>query len=109
MYGATAAAEVARFETANVYAMKELIESEGLDCDVQLTRAVDVYLDAEHAENTEAAWRSLKEDGHADLSDVTFIPKRDAERISSESSVDLCNTDAGFATDFGCKRCLLRI
>jgi hypothetical protein len=82
MFGAAAAAELAAFEASNVYAVKKLVETEGLDCDFQLTRSLDVYLDKRHAEETEAAWRKLKSDGVADMSDVAFIPENDAERVS---------------------------
>ena len=82
MYGVEAAAELAAFEAANVYAVKNLVESEGLDCDFQLTRAVDVYLDAQHAKETENAWRNLKEQGVVNLSDVAFTLGEDAKRVS---------------------------
>jgi hypothetical protein len=82
MFGAAAAAELAAFEAANVYAVKKLVETEGLDCDFQLTRSLDVYLDPKHAKETEAAWRKLASDGVVDLSDVAFISDKDAERVS---------------------------
>ncbi|KAI8297025.1 putative oxidoreductase OrdL [Colletotrichum sp. SAR11_240] len=63
LYGADEAAKLAAFEASNVYAVKELVESEGLDCDFHLTRAVDVYLDPEHAKQTEAAYRELLKAG----------------------------------------------
>ncbi|KAH0423422.1 FAD dependent oxidoreductase [Colletotrichum camelliae] len=63
LYGADEAAKLAAFEASNVYAVKELVESEGLDCDFHLTRAVDVYLDPAHAKQTEAAYRELLKAG----------------------------------------------
>lgn len=81
LYGMEAAAEMARFEAEHVYAVKDLIETEGLDCDFHLTRAVDVCLDADHARETEAAYRELVKAGVADLRDVDFTPKPDAERV----------------------------
>jgi hypothetical protein len=83
MFGAAAAAEVAAFEAANVYAVKDLVEEHDLDCDFQLTRALDVYLDANHAKETEEAWRKLKGNGAVELNDVAFIREVDAERVSS--------------------------
>ncbi|KAH7068356.1 FAD dependent oxidoreductase [Paraphoma chrysanthemicola] len=82
MFGAGAAAEVAAFEAANVLAVKELVETEELDCDFHLTRAVDVYLDAQHAKETEAAWRKLRQEDEVNLKDVSFIPQKHAERVS---------------------------
>ncbi|KAH8169238.1 FAD dependent oxidoreductase domain-containing protein [Sarocladium implicatum] len=90
LYGAHAAAELAAFEASHVHLMKDLVESEGLDCDFHLTRAVDVYLDPEHAEQTEAAYRKLLRDGVVDLRDVAFTPKKDAERISGVKGAQAC-------------------
>lgn len=81
MYGEAAAAELAAFEAAHVYAVKDLVEDEGLDCDFHITRAVDVYLDPEHARQTEEAHRKLVAAGVVNLRDVAFIPKKDAERV----------------------------
>jgi hypothetical protein len=86
MFGASAAAEVAAFEAANVYAVKGLVEREDLDCDFQLTRSLDVYLDPQHARETEEAWRKLKREGVADLRDVAFVSGKDAERVSELTS-----------------------
>lgn len=82
LYGTAAAAELAAFEASHVLAVKSLVESENLDCDFHLTRAVDVYLDPEHAKQTEASYRELVKAGVVDLRDVAFIPKGDAERVS---------------------------
>ncbi|KAI8255213.1 putative oxidoreductase OrdL [Colletotrichum sp. SAR11_239] len=73
LYGADEAAKLAAFEASNVYAVKELVESERLDCDFHLTRAVDVYLDPEHAKQTEAAYRDLLKAGKVNLKDVSGV------------------------------------
>jgi hypothetical protein len=72
---------VASFEAANVSAVKDLVETEGLDCDFHLTRAIDVYLDAEHARQTTEAWKKLRREKTIDLRDVAYIPEKDAERV----------------------------
>lgn len=82
MYGTEAAAELAAFEMANVYAVKKLIENEELDCDFHLTRAVDVFLDGDHAKQTLATYRNLLKAGNVDMRDTAFIPPKDAERVS---------------------------
>ncbi|KAL8408255.1 hypothetical protein RB594_006889 [Gaeumannomyces avenae] len=81
-YGMEAAAELSAFEVAHVYALKELIEKEGIDCDFQLTRAIDVFLDAGHFAKTEAAFHELVEAGLATLRDVAVVGKQHAEWIS---------------------------
>ena len=82
MHGAEAAGELAAFEAANVYAVKELVEKEGIECDFHLTRAVDVYLDEGHAKKTEEVYRRLLETGKVGLRDTAFVSGKDAERVS---------------------------
>ncbi|KAH6663952.1 FAD dependent oxidoreductase-domain-containing protein [Plectosphaerella plurivora] len=92
MFGVDKAAKLVAFEAAHPHAVKKLVESEGIDCDFQLTRAVDVHLDPEHAQQTEAAYRELLKGGMVDLTDVAFIPKKDAERISGVKGAQCCFT-----------------
>jgi hypothetical protein len=110
MFGAAAAAEVAAFEAANVYAVKELVETYNLDCDFQLTRAFDVYLDAGHARETEEAWRRLQHEGVVNLCDVQFVSEKDAERVSiflsnQQSEREVLMLQQGFRRQ-GCALCL---
>ncbi|KAH7148212.1 FAD dependent oxidoreductase-domain-containing protein [Dactylonectria macrodidyma] len=90
LYGSAAAAELAAFEASHVLAVKDLVESENLDCDFHLTRAVDVYLDPEHASRTEAAYRELVKAGVVNLRDVAFVSKDDAERVSGVMGAQCC-------------------
>ncbi len=80
-YGAEAAASLARFEVANLLAVKQLIQEENIDCDFVLTRAVDAYLDAKHAKEIEDAYRELVRMNVADLGDVQFANGKNAERV----------------------------
>lgn len=85
LYGAEQASALQKFESAQVLAVKQLVEREGLDCDFHLTRAVDVYMDADHAAQTHEAYRRLLSNGRYDLRDVAYTDKKDAERVSSLS------------------------
>ena len=58
------------------------MEEENIDCDFVLTRACDVILDKKLADETEVAFAALKKSGKANLTDVHFTPKKDAERVS---------------------------
>jgi len=58
-----------------------LVEREGIDCDFTLTRALDVYLDADHAKATEEAYRKLLQIGTANLADVQLLKGKDAEQV----------------------------
>ncbi|EFW98514.1 FAD dependent oxidoreductase superfamily [Grosmannia clavigera kw1407] len=81
-FGAAQAAAVARFETDNVMAVKALVEAENIDCDLVLTRALDVYTDAAQADEVEAGYRELVRIGVADLADVQLLRGAAAEAAS---------------------------
>ena len=100
-YGSVAASEVTAFELANLYALKEMIELEKLDCDFHLTRAVDVYLEPEYAEQTEKAYRELAREGVVNVKDVEFTPKEQAERVSWHQLPKVPNSD--LPLDFWCQ------
>ncbi|KAJ5238567.1 hypothetical protein N7468_003186 [Penicillium chermesinum] len=91
-FGARAAAEVAAFESSQVLAVKELVEQEKIDCDFVLTRACDVILEEKLARETEQAFRELVQSGEANLRDVHFTPRRDAERVSGVKGALNCFT-----------------
>lgn len=74
--------DVARFEASQVHAVKKLVEEEKIDCDFVLTRACDVILDEGLAAETEAAFTEMAHSGVADLTDVHFTKRKDAERVS---------------------------
>ncbi|CAI7672348.1 hypothetical protein N7533_012684 [Penicillium manginii] len=44
-YGLEAAVEVVRFEISHVKEIADLVAREGIDCDLTLTRSLDIYLD----------------------------------------------------------------
>lgn len=105
LYGTTEASALANLEASGVYAMKQLVESEGLNCDFHLTRAIDVYMDPNHARDTIAAYKSLLERGQVDLRDVAYTPRRDAERVSQYRPVFvLSNGLLNYLTDLWCQR-----
>lgn len=80
-YGVRATVEVADFEASQVTAVKELVEQEGIDCEFTLTRACDAILDPGLARETEEAFAVLKASGVANLKDVHYTPRKDAERV----------------------------
>ncbi|ORY68658.1 FAD dependent oxidoreductase superfamily [Pseudomassariella vexata] len=89
-YGAEAAASFALFEAANVLAVKEMVEKEKIECDFVLTRAMDAYLDVEHAKATEDIYRELLRMGVADLTDIQFTGGDEAEKISGVKGAKCC-------------------
>ncbi len=81
LYGAKVAAEIAKFETSQVLAVKELVEREKLDCDFHLTRGVDVYMDEDFARRTADSYMGLVQEGVVDVRDVAYTGPEDAERV----------------------------
>ncbi|KIW39160.1 uncharacterized protein PV06_08961 [Exophiala oligosperma] len=90
LYGTRQAAELQLFESSQVWAVKELVDREGLECDFHLTRALDVYLDPDHAAQTYEAYQRMLNDGYFDLRDVSYTGKSDAERISGVKGAQCC-------------------
>lgn len=83
MLGVEAAADIAEFEAANVYALKDLVEREAIDCDFHLTRALDVYLDHAHAQEMAATYKKFAASRMLNLKDVALTSEKDAERVYS--------------------------
>lgn len=84
-YGARAAVEVAQFEASQVYAVKELVEKEQIDCDFVLTRACDATLHKGLADETDRAFEEMVRTGVTDFKDVYHARKKDAEMVSLTS------------------------
>lgn len=73
LFGAEVAASIASYEISQLYAVKDLVEKEGINCDFHLTRATDVFLGAQAAKDAETAFRQLQRDGAVNLHDVQYI------------------------------------
>ncbi|KAJ0375455.1 hypothetical protein COL26b_006336 [Colletotrichum chrysophilum] len=82
-YGVDAAVEVANFEASQVFAVKELVEKEKIDCDFTLTRTCDATLNEGLATATEEAFAKLVESGVANLKDVHYTPRARAEMVKT--------------------------
>lgn len=83
LFGLEAASQLAEFEASHVHAVKELVETENLDCDFHMTRALDVYLDEAHANEVQSTYKSLYKLGTINVRDVTVTSGKDAERVST--------------------------
>ncbi|KAI5460188.1 FAD dependent oxidoreductase [Mariannaea sp. PMI_226] len=90
LFGIKAAAHLADFEASHVFAVKDLVEKEGLECDFHITRALDVYLDPAHAKKVETTYKEIAKSGTVNLADVAFTPKQHAERISGVKNAQAC-------------------
>jgi glycine/D-amino acid oxidase-like deaminating enzyme len=73
LFGAEAAASIASYEISQLYAMKDLVEKEGISCDFHQTRATEVFLGAQAAQDVDTAFKQLQMDGAVNLRDVQYI------------------------------------
>ncbi|KAE8446105.1 hypothetical protein EG329_012476 [Mollisiaceae sp. DMI_Dod_QoI] len=89
MYGAVMASAIAKFESSQVYAVKDLVEKEKIDCDFTLTRAVDAFLDQAHADKAQAEFEMLLESGEPSTRDVQCKVGKEAEALSGVKGAKL--------------------
>ncbi|KAL4870575.1 hypothetical protein BDV12DRAFT_207600, partial [Aspergillus spectabilis] len=88
--GLEAGAEVANFEIAHIKALKELVAEEKIDCDLNLTRNMNVFLNEADAERARQAYEAICSKGLAYTTDIHFTSKRDAEKISGVKGAKAC-------------------
>lgn len=82
-YGAEAADEVIKFESQQVMDVKRLVERENIDCDFELTRAIDVFTDQQTANLVLKAHKEMKSKGVRFPDDLQVIAdQKRAERVS---------------------------
>ncbi|KAH8896197.1 FAD dependent oxidoreductase [Thozetella sp. PMI_491] len=62
-FGTEVAEDMTAFENQQVWDVKELVEKENIDCDFQLTRAIDVFTDKGFAESTIKKFKEMKARG----------------------------------------------
>jgi cation diffusion facilitator CzcD-associated flavoprotein CzcO len=81
-YGEDAAKELALFQAKQVYAMKEVVWREKLDCDLLLTRVCEAYISQEQADEMTAMYQKLLDDRLDYIQDVDCVGAKYAERVS---------------------------
>ncbi|KAL3465853.1 FAD dependent oxidoreductase-domain-containing protein [Aspergillus heterothallicus] len=89
-YGVEAGAEVANFEISHIPALKKVIAEEGIDCDLNLTRSMNVYLNEEEGEQAKQIYEALVSCGLEYTSDLHYTPQKYAEKISGVKGAKAC-------------------
>lgn len=82
-HGAKAAEEFAAFINDLIYGLKSVVEKEKLDCEFELRRTFDVFIDQEDADLAEQMYDDGVEKGSAWTRDRDFVPKSRAEQVTS--------------------------
>lgn len=102
--GARAGAEIAEFEISNLRAIKRFIEEEGIDCDLTLTRSIDVWCNEEAAKKAKAVYDFMVAQRFEYMDDVIFYTGEQVEgvRLSHPSITD---SKSNFSIDLRCQGC----
>ncbi|KAL3474549.1 phosphoenolpyruvate phosphomutase-domain-containing protein [Aspergillus californicus] len=89
-YGVEAGAEVADFEIAHIEAIKKVVAEEGIDCDLNLTRSMNVYLNEEDGEKARKSYETLVSRGLRYTNDIHYTSAKAAEKISGVKGAKAC-------------------
>lgn len=83
MHSAAAAKELALFQAKQVYAMKNVVKKEMLDCDLVLTRCCEVFVDQKDADDVKETYDNQVNAGLDYIQDVYYVGPKYAARVSS--------------------------
>ncbi|KAK3066239.1 hypothetical protein LTR53_017499 [Teratosphaeriaceae sp. CCFEE 6253] len=82
-HGPTRANEFAKFVNDQIHALKRTVEKEKLDCEFELRRSYDVFLDADEADNVEAGFSASLDQDHLWTRDRSLVDASFAEQLTS--------------------------
>jgi len=85
-FGVEATTELAEFEISHVYALKEVIEKERIDCDFTLARTIDVWSNQNAAEEARAVYDRMVAYGLKYMNDVHFTIGKAAPGVRSHEN-----------------------
>lgn len=97
--GVEAANEFAAFVSNQKYAMKDAVDRENLNCEFEMRRSYDVYIDENDAKEAEELYRIAMSEGHQWARDFDFVGPEFAEQVCRRlstpfsPSIDLCIDD----------------
>ena len=86
--------EMAAFSSNQKYAMKDAVDREGLNCEFDMRRSYDVYIDEGDAKQAEDLYRTAVREGHRWARDFDFVDGEFAEQVWLNRYIFPClNTD----------------
>lgn len=80
--GLEAANEMAAFLSDQKYAMKDAVDREGLNCEFEMRRSYDVYVDEGDAKQAEELYRTAIRESHQWARDFDFVGGEFVEQVS---------------------------
>ncbi|CAD0092008.1 unnamed protein product, partial [Aureobasidium vineae] len=87
--GLDAANELAAFVSAQKYQMKDAVDREGLNCEFEMRRSYDVFIDKGEAIQAEHLYRTATKEGYQWARDLDFVGPEHAEQ--SAISMPACS------------------
>ncbi|KAK5113618.1 hypothetical protein LTR85_010847 [Meristemomyces frigidus] len=83
LHGADVAEEFAAFAHEQVYAVKHVVETEGIDCEFELRRSFDVFIDPQEAEEAKRRFKSSLKAGRNWTRYVDLVNEKHVEQVTS--------------------------
>ena len=88
-YGDEVANEFAAFVYNQKYAMKDCVEREGLDCEFEMRRSFDVFLDEREAKEATAWFQQCLKEGHEWTHECDWIDEKHVEQVIFNLAINL--------------------
>lgn len=80
-YGEDAGREVAEFELDHLQAIKKVLAEENIDCELNITRNMNVFTNEEDAKKAKKTYDALAARGLSFTKDLHYTPLKDAEGV----------------------------
>jgi hypothetical protein len=81
-HGPETTAELAAFIYRQKYALKRVVEEEGLDCEFEMRRSFDVFLDGEQAGEVKSWFEKCLREDHEWTRECCWVGEKEAEQVS---------------------------
>lgn len=88
-FGEDAATEALNFSRAHVYALKKVVEEEGIDCEFELRRSYDVFCNDGEAEAARQYVRASQSAGRQWTDDVALVEAKLVEQVNTEERMSI--------------------
>lgn len=86
-FGPTEAQHIANMVHEQMTTVKHIVELEKLDCEFELRRSYDVFLDKTDAEQARTRFEACSADGQPWIQDVSFLGKDMAAQVRSSQGL----------------------
>jgi hypothetical protein len=81
-HGPEAAAQMVRHQLNQLTALKEVVEEEGIDCELLVTRSFDIFFDEKHAEQMFEFISGEQAKGTPWVKEVEWIDKAQSDEVN---------------------------